>query len=243
MDASARDFDIELKELPERIEEMRSDVQTLEALLEREREQLAEATKLRAQQVDELKNRTDGLAKAKAKAAKARNLKEADAAEREVDANRRAIREREEEITRLEEAIERKSTSLATREEQFKEAHGNLKEEETKATARLAIVNAERSKVLKGREDVVEKIDKMTMKRYERFKKSKGTAVVFVKDRTCSKCRMSLPAQLYIEVTRAETLTRCPQCQTIIIHEDVMRDPNEEAGEASTEEVAPEASA
>ena len=50
MDEAAKDFDEELKTLPQRIEAMRQDVDTLEKLLVHERSQLEEAQKLRQKQ-------------------------------------------------------------------------------------------------------------------------------------------------------------------------------------------------
>ena len=84
MDDSARDIDAELKQIPERLEELRSGVQMLESLLAQERQQLAEAEQLKARQAGELKERGEGLQRARKKVAQASSIREADAAEREV---------------------------------------------------------------------------------------------------------------------------------------------------------------
>ncbi len=218
MDESARAFDLELSELPADIENKRQGVGTLEALLERERDQLAEASSLRSQRQDELKASTDGLARAKAKMARATNLRESDAAEREVEANRRSIKEREEEIIRITAIIEEKGSSLAEREKGFEEARSAFVEEEGAASGRLAHVAEERGKILEGRDEIVAKISKRSMKRYDRVRKTKGDGVVIVESGTCTGCRMALPAQLYIDVQRGEEIIDCPQCRRIVLY-------------------------
>ena len=137
MDDSARDIDAELKQIPQSLEELRDNVQTLETMLAQERQQLAEAEELKVQQSTELKERNEGLQRARKKVAQASSIREADAAEREVDANRRSMKEREDELGRIGQAIEAKTASLAEREKDFEEAKGVLQSTEESSKARM----------------------------------------------------------------------------------------------------------
>ena len=224
MDDSARDIEAELKQIPERLEELRSGVQMLESLLAQERQQLAEAEQLKAQQAGELKERGEGLQRARKKVAQASSIREADAAEREVEANRRAIKEREEELGRIAEAIEAKTASLAEREKDFEEARGVLKSEEESSVSRVAELQGERGKLLTGRDELTAKISSQVIKRYERLRTGLTNAVVIINDSTCTACRMALPPQLTIELQRADELHQCPHCRRIIIHKRVIED-------------------
>jgi len=224
MDDSARDIDAELKQIPERLEELRSGVQMLESLLAQERQQLAEAEQLKARQAGELKERGEGLQRARKKVAQASSIREADAAEREVEANRRAIKEREEELGRIAEAIEAKTASLAEREKDFDEARGVLKSEEESSVSRIAELQEERGKLLIGRDELAAKISSQVIKRYERLRTGLTNAVVIINDSTCTACRMALPPQLTIELQRADELHQCPHCRRIIIHKSVVED-------------------
>ncbi len=224
MDDSARDIDAELQGIPKRLEELRNNVQILENMLAQERRQLEEAEQLRIQQGDELKERNEGLQRARKKVAQASSIREADAGEREVAANRRAIREREEELGRIGQAIEAKTASLAEREKDFEEAKGVLQAEEESSKARLAELEEERGKLLHGRDDIASKVPKSIIKRYERLRKGLNNAVIIIKDGTCSACRMALPPQLTIELHRANELHQCPHCRRIIIHKTVIED-------------------
>ncbi len=222
IDAKARSYDVELEELPSRIDAMRSDVSLLETLLSKERAQLSEASDLKESRTAELKQRSDDLTRAKAKAAKARNLREMDAAEREVESARRGVRECEDEILSLEETAEKKSASLAEREKQFEEARALFAEEEQKVKERLAEVSAEREKVIAGRDDLAAKVPENMMRRYERVRKMRGVGLQLIRGSTCTGCRMALPPQVVIEAQRGNTLTQCPQCQVIVVHPSIL---------------------
>ena len=224
MDDSARDIDAELKEIPQQLEELRGSVQMLESMLAQERDQLSQADALKAQQSAELKERGEGLQRARKKVAQASNIREANAAEREVDANRRAIKEREDELGRIGETIEAKTASLAEREKDFEEAKGVLQSQEESSKTRVTELEEQRGVLLHGRELLVEKVPKNVVKRYERLRGGIPNAVIIVTDGTCSGCRMALPPQLNIELQRANELHQCPHCRRIIIHKTVVED-------------------
>ncbi len=224
MDDSARDIDAELKQIPQQLEELRGSVQMLESMLSQERDQLAQAETLKAQQSAELKERGEGLQRARKKVAQSSNIREANAAEREVDANRRAIKEREDELGRIGDTIEAKTASLAEREKDFEEAKGVLQSQEESTKVRIAELEEQRGVLLHGRELLVEKVPNNVVKRYERLRGGIPNAVIIVKDGTCNGCRMALPPQLNIELQRADELHQCPHCRRIIIHKTVVED-------------------
>ena len=224
MDDSARDIDAELKQIPQSLEELRDSVQTLETMLAQERQQLAEAEDLKVQQGTELKERNEGLQRARKKIAQASSIREADAAEREVDVNRRSIKEREEELGRIGQTIEAKTASLAEREKDFEEAKGVLQEKEESSKTRVAELEEQRGKLLNGRDELAAKVPKSIVKRYERLKTGITNVVLIIKNGTCTGCRMALPPQLTIELQRGNELHQCPHCRRIIIHKNVIED-------------------
>ena len=222
MDDSARDIDAELKQIPQSLEELRDNVQTLETMLAQERQQLAEAEELKVQQSTELKERNEGLQRARKKVAQASSIREADAAEREVDANRRSMKEREDELGRIGQAIEAKTASLAEREKDFEEAKGVLQSTEESSKARMTELEEQRAQMLDGREGLVAKVPKAIVKRYDRLKTGITNVVIIIKDGTCPGCRMALPPQLNIELQRGDELHQCPHCRRMIIHTTVL---------------------
>ena len=222
MDNSARDIESELKKIPEHLEELRTGVQTLETMLAQEREQLTAAKQLKTEQSSELKNRAEGLQRARKKAAQAASTREADAGEREIEANRRIIKEREDELARIGQAIEAKEASLAEREKDFEEAKSLLQSEEQSSKTRITKLEEERGKLLNGRDELIAKLPKTVVKRYERLRTGIRNAVIIINDGTCTACRMALPPQLTIELQRADELHQCPHCRRILIHKNVI---------------------
>ncbi len=224
MDDSARDIEAELKQIPQSLAELRDNVQTLETMLAQERQQLEEAEQLKVQQGGELKERNEGLQRARKKIAQATNIREADAGEREIDANRRAIKEREDELGRIGQAIEAKTASLAEREKDFEEAKGVLGSKEEASETRIAELEEQRGELLNGRDILAAKVPQPIIKRYERLKTGIANVVIIIRDGTCMGCRMALPPQLTIELQRAQELHQCPHCRRIIIHKNVVED-------------------
>ena len=85
IDARARGVDEQLKGIPAELEERRGAVRALESLVSRQTAAIVEAEKLVGQQDADLASRNDLLGKSKAKGAKARTMRESDAAERELE--------------------------------------------------------------------------------------------------------------------------------------------------------------
>jgi predicted nucleic acid-binding Zn-ribbon protein len=180
MDDSALEIDAELKQIPQSLEELRENVQTLENMLAQERQQLAEAEQLKAQQSIELKERNEGLQRARKKVAQASSIREADMGEREVEANRRSMREREDELGRIGEAIEAKTASLAEREKDFEEAKGVLQAKEESSKTRVAELEEQRAKMLVGRVVIAALVPKQIVIRFERLKTGISYVVLII---------------------------------------------------------------
>ncbi|MBX3251325.1 MAG: hypothetical protein KF901_29370 [Myxococcales bacterium] len=235
IDEAAKGYDEELRSLPVKMDAMRADVRMLESLLASERAQVEEADALKASRIADLQERREAIARAKSKVSRARTLKEADAAEREIEATRRLMSDREREIAQLGVTVEAKRETLAEREKQLGEALA-LAEDETKAgEARLAEVREARETVVVGRDELVAALPRRVVKRYEKLRaRDKYYPVSIIAEPTCVSCRMAIPAQLFIEIKRAdptegpvdvEDLPTCPHCHAFLVHRDLIEPP------------------
>lgn len=216
IDDSARDLNNELKAIPKRIDEMRADVQRLETLLANERSQLKDAETLKGQQDAQVSESNDKISKAKSKGAKATNARETDAAERELEAIRRGLKDREEEQKRLSDAITKVRSSLETHEKEFEAFKNLFIEEEKAARTRVAELEAERDKVLAGREELAKKVPTTVVKRYERVRDKRGTGVSEIRDGNCTECRVQVLPQQFIQIQRGEAIDQCHHCQRVL---------------------------
>ncbi|HJL15051.1 MAG TPA: C4-type zinc ribbon domain-containing protein [Sandaracinaceae bacterium LLY-WYZ-13_1] len=224
IDASARHIEEQLQGIPEELEERRHAVKALEDLVGAQKAQMEEAETLLAQQEDELKMRSDLLARSKAKSAKARNMREAEAAERELDAIRRSIREAEQEKERLQGVIEETKGVLAEPLAELEEQKSALDQAQEGSDEKLAQLRQERDEAVKGREEHAGKIPKRVYRRYERIRPKIHPAVVEAVDGVCKGCRMRIPPQLYNQIVAGDDFYQCQACHRFLYHKDVVLD-------------------
>ncbi|MBC7172334.1 MAG: hypothetical protein H5U40_07915 [Polyangiaceae bacterium] len=83
-------------------------------------------------------------------------------------------------------------------------------------------LNRERAVVLAGRDEIVARVGKTLMKRYDRIRTQKEVAVAIIDTNNCTGCRVAFPAQLYIEMQKAEEFMDCPMCRRIVIHRSLL---------------------
>lgn len=217
IDAEALRADTELREIPLRMEAMKADVSKLGELLAAEKAQLADADRLLGAQDDELTNQSQNLARSKAKGARVRNTREADAVDRELETIRRMMKEREAERDTLREVIAKRRSSVEKHEREFSELESFVAGETQKSNARLAELNKTREQILSGRGELVPKVPPDVMRRYEMIRaKRQGLGVAAIKASTCSGCSVVLPPQQVLSIQRAEEFAQCPRCQRIL---------------------------
>jgi predicted nucleic acid-binding Zn-ribbon protein len=217
IDAEALRADTELRDLPQRVDAMQSDVNKLGEILSAEKAQLADADRLLGAQDEELNNQSQNLARSKAKGARVRNTREADAVDRELETIRRLMKERETERDTLREVIAKRRSSIEKHEREFKELETIAATEKQKSDARVAELSKQREQILAGRGALATKVPADVMRRYEMIRsKRQGLGVAAIKDSTCSGCFVVLAPQQVIAIQRAEDFAQCPRCQRIL---------------------------
>lgn len=214
IDSKALRVDTELREIPERLAELEEDVNRLSQLLEAELQEVQEAEKLLAQQEEEMNNQTQALSRSRAKGARATNMREHNAVERELEAIRRSLKEREEEREKLVAAIGARKGSLEKYEKEFGELKVFAEQERTKGEARLAELNEQRSTAIAGRDEWAKKVEAAVLRRYDLIRGRRGgVGACVLKAGNCSGCHVAISPQQAIRAQRAETLEQCPNCQ------------------------------
>ncbi|HEX7479743.1 MAG TPA: C4-type zinc ribbon domain-containing protein [Polyangiales bacterium] len=217
IDAEALRTETELRDIPARIEGLQGDVKKLGELLSAEKHDLADADRLLSAQDEELQNQNQALARSKSKGARAKNMREADAVERELETIRRMMKEREVERETLKEAIGKRRQSVEKHEKEFSELESYVATEKQKADVRMAELTTTRDEVLKGRAALAVKVPADVLRRYDMIRsKRQGLGAAAIKDGSCSGCFVVLTPQQVIGVARAEEFAQCPRCQRIL---------------------------
>jgi predicted nucleic acid-binding Zn-ribbon protein len=226
IDASTQDVDRELAEIPKEVDSLRESVALLEGLLAKERNDLEQAQKVRDQQDALMKEASDSIARAKAKAAKAKNAREADAVERELETARRTIKEREAEREKLNAAIATVQGSLTQHETEFSGLKELLAAKDAEAQAKMVVLQAKRAEALHGRDDLLPFIPKDMLSRYDAVRGRRQAGVAEVKDGICQGCRMAVRPMQYIVIQREEGIERCAHCQRYLYWGPWLQDEN-----------------
>lgn len=222
IDAEALRSDTELRDIPARIAELENDVRRLGEMLEAERTEVREADALIAAQEEEIQGQSQSLARSKAKGARARNLRETDAVERELEVIRRSMKEREEERAALKAAVEKRRASIGKHEKELAELERFAADEKQKADARLGELREIRERVMAGRRELAAKLPNDVLRRYELIRdKRAGVGAVPVKAGICTGCNTSLRPMQSIAVLRGETFEQCPRCQRLLFSPEI----------------------
>lgn len=205
------------------MDSLRDDVKKLGELLSAERQEIADADRLLAQQEEEINNQNQALAKSKAKGARARNLRETDAVERELETIRRLMKDRETERESLREAIGKRRGSVDKHEKDFAELEKYAGEEQAKADTRVAELKQSLERVLTGRAELLPKVPADVLRRYEMIRsKRQGIGVAPIDKGTCSGCFVVLAPQEVIAAQRAEDFMQCPRCQRFLYSREAL---------------------
>jgi predicted nucleic acid-binding Zn-ribbon protein len=223
IDAEALRSDTELKEIPERMAALDGDVARLGELLAAERTEVDEAAALLSAQEEELQNQSQALARSKAKSARARNVREADAVDRELEVIRRSMKEREEERETLRAAIAKRRGSIEKHEKELAELQRFALDEKQKAQVRLEELRALRERVMAGRRELAAKLPPGTLRRYEMIREKRSAGAVPIKSGICGGCNTQVRPNQAIAVLRGETFEQCPHCQRLLFSPEAIK--------------------
>jgi predicted nucleic acid-binding Zn-ribbon protein len=224
-DARLQDLEEQLKALPEKLDQMRSDLARIEKIVAAEREKLAEAERWRTEQEKQLKFEEEAIVKAKSKLQTVKTSREHMAADRELKSTRDMKEEREGEILKLIEATEQTKKMIAEHEADVAKLRDEVAQEETAIQARIGELQEQAKALRVEREGAVKGIRPDVLKRYSTIRLRRGLAVVPVHKGVCAGCHMAIPPQLYNNLQRGNSIEHCPLCGRIIYWDQLMAPP------------------
>ena len=217
VDLQTLEIRTQLEAIPKELDAMRTDVQNVGDILEREMGRLAEAEEWRVEREKEIAFQTELLTKSKVKLQASRNEKEHSAAQREIDTIRKNIQEREEEAFKVLEAMEHYRTAIDEHGKEFAELEQHLNEREEESRKKMAELEESIARTSGNRSELASKVPQRTLRLYERIHKRLGKAVVDVENGSCTGCYIALPPQLHNEVLKGDKLFQCPICHRIVV--------------------------
>lgn len=224
IDSRTEEVRRQIESLPEKLRPAKNDLAKLEAMLELERAKVAETEAWRREQEQLIKVEDEGVKAAKGKLQAAKTAKDFAAANREIDNKRRSIAAREEEVLKVIEAMEATNKRLAEHEADVEKLRAKIGAEEAVLDEKVAELEVKMKEAAAGRDEVVAKIDKRLIAKYEHVLKRRQIAVVPVVDGTCQGCHMKVPPQLNNILARFESVETCPACQRLLYRIELVED-------------------
>lgn len=170
----------------------------------------------------DIKTNQETIDKSDAKLRQVKTNKEYQATLREIDELKRRNSELEDELLGLLEKIEGGESTLAERETRAHQRkneivaqQNTIREEAAEKQTAVAALEAERAEIATA-------LPKTIMAQVEDIKALRGRPIIAsVSASVCSGCNMNIPAQLFNELQRFDSLKRCPMCQRLIYWNDM----------------------
>lgn len=204
-----------VRELENRIQEMKEDIQSKES-------QQKESLEKKQSNESEMERLLENQKRFKAQLYQVRNNKEYDALTKEIDHS-------EEQISKLEaecDALADLNKSLTSQVEEIlpvlDELQKELKEKEADLKEIIKANEREESKLLAERKKIEEQVKRPDISVYMRIRKAKkGKAVVTIKRSACSGCHNIVPSQRQLEIRRNNKLFFCEYCGRILVSQEI----------------------
>jgi len=202
----------------------------LKERIETDQASLTEMDKTRVDLVQELREMDKQIARSRERLQRARNEREVNAAERELDELRKLQRDRDDEIKRIVTLAEQARVAIQDNAEREAELSADLEGSLEGVTRTLSELEQKLAKCEAERQRVVRKLDPRTMRRYD-FVKSRRAIVPVAKthDGVCQGCHIQLPPMMFHEMLARDRFRECPFCHRIIYYAPPPPQQDEEA--------------
>lgn len=218
IDADLKVFDDQLALERSALEGLKGSLKRLDEKLAVDRSQLATIDKQRNEHINEVRTLTQQIEQSRDKMNRARNEREANAAQRELEELRKLVRDREQDAGRLTTDGEALKLQIDNTDKEAAAIREQLGSTEGSANARIAEAEAKRSEVLAKRAEAQKALPPALYRKYDTVRAKKGTGLATTTDGTCRACHMALPPQLFHRLRREPLLEQCPSCARIIYY-------------------------
>jgi len=206
---------------PKKIEDMNKELEELRARAEKEKAVIDELEKERRKKEKELDSEKDKIKKIEAKLYDVKTNKEYQALLKEIEMAKEANDRTEEDIIVLMERVEDLKNEYATLTEHLKKRENEIKKEKEIIEKDLLSIDKTLAELRKEKENLLSIVSDEIKRIYATLiEKRGGLAVVNVKNGVCLGCYMNIPPQLFIEVTKNNSLITCPSCNRIFYYRE-----------------------
>lgn len=234
-------IDQEIRGLTEQIDKEKADVGGAQAELEQlqqrldvDRESIAEMERTRQDLVHELRQMDKQIERSRERLQRARNEREVNAAERELDELRKLQRDRDEEIKKIIGLSDQARTSIMEAEKRQQEIEAQLEGSLEGVTRTVAELEGRLGTKTEARQGALAKLPKMVQRRYETLRTRRPVPVAYTHDGVCQGCHIELPPMMFHQMLAQERFEECPICHRIIYYTPPPKNEDEEGSGGSS---------
>lgn len=205
------------EEHPQRITQLEEALEKESKELQSQEKQWEEGKKKRIGKEQDLAIEEEKVRKAKERLTAVKTNKEYHASLKEIEVIENRNSKLEEEILLFMEQSDQIKSNLEKMGEHFKRTTKTTKEERIELENKLEECTKEIEVQQKMREELLSQIEPELLNQYHKIKQSRADLIVVpVEDSCCQGCHMNIPPQLFNEVKKCHTITKCPHCSRIL---------------------------
>lgn len=205
----------------------KTQLEGLEAKVQRSEQSIAEMEHTRNELMLELRQMSVQVSKSREKLSRCRTEREANAAQREVEELRKLYRDREVEIEKINTLVEAARAEMDVTVKERDELRGELGESEGAVQTRLSELQAKTAQHQAEKDALVKGVKPQIFRRYEMIRKRRGSAVSAAIASSCTECHIALPPMLNQQIQQAQEMIQCPSCNRILYYQEASSTPPE----------------
>ncbi len=205
------------RDIPARLAEIEESIGAHEARVERKRKKARELEKGWNQKqkfLEESRKRVEVLNE---KLQGIRNEKEYAAVAKEIEAAKKINQSVKDEIDGIFDQIEQVGEEIGEMEKALETQREGFAQETGELKAKVDRTRQELESFEKERQELASRLRPHVLEDYKRIRGHSRMAVAFTLDERCMSCYLSIPAQLYNQILRADGVHNCPNCGRILL--------------------------
>jgi len=216
VDEEIRKLDLTLGSERDALEATKKELVRVREVIDRERHQYDELEGDKGARQQEGRVLAQQLERSREKLNRTRNEKEANAVQRELEETRKLMRDVEDAVGKRVLELEALKKSIMDHEEQEVSFVAKIGEAEGATSAKLAVIETERTERAKARDEIAKKLPVPLLRKYDQVRQRRGSGAAQLAAGRCKACNMSIPPQQAQRLARIDALEQCPSCNRFL---------------------------
>jgi predicted nucleic acid-binding Zn-ribbon protein len=215
-DDEIRKLDLELAKEREALDGVKNDLTKVRDTIERERQNYDVIESDRGSRIQEARVLQTQLERSREKLNRARNEKESNAVQREIEETRKLLRDVEDAIGKRLLELDELKKSIIDHEEQEAQYVARIGETEGAVSAKLRDIETDRGTKSAARSEIAKKLPAALLRKYDQIRGKRQSGAARLEQGRCKSCNMSIPPQLAQRIMRVDILEQCPSCNRFL---------------------------